>query len=146
MIAPDVALELVRDQLRGEVLPRMAEDDDYTRSIVVAAIGILGELSQRVVEADAWCEPSVRELRRAGATWSAHLEGALAVEVADLVGRSRSAPSLPAERRLLLEAAERIVTSFWAGDGTRVDEELRREVCALVAADNALEVAAGSRR
>lgn len=142
MIAPDAALELVRNELRNEVLTRLHEDDDYVRSIVVAAIGVLGEVAPRVVLADAWCEPSVRELRESARSWAGRLsdDRDAARRVGDLVERARSAETLSAERGLLLEAAQEVVTTLWAGAPTAEGEALRREVRTLLAADAELEV------
>ncbi len=76
MIGPGAALDLVREELRSSVLPRLAEDDDYGRSVLVAAIGVLGELAARVVEDEAWALEPTERLARTARSWPARLPGA----------------------------------------------------------------------
>jgi hypothetical protein len=138
VIPPKDALDLVRAQLRSELFDRLA-GDDYGQSVLVAAIGVLTEVGRRVVESDAWCEPSVVALRAAATSWPASL-------TRDLVERSRAATSLGTERTLLLEAAEAVLTGMWAREAAQRDARLIGELRTLLAADTALEVTHAGRK
>jgi hypothetical protein len=138
MISPKDALERVRAQLRSELFHRL-DGDDYAQSVLVAAIGVLTEVGRRVVEADAWCEPSVVALRASATSWPESL-------ARDLVERSRAATSLAAERALLLEAAEVVLTAMWERAPAERDAALIAELRGLLAADTALEVAHAGRK
>jgi len=148
MIAPDDALARVREQLRKEVLGQVR--DPYARSVLVAALGVLSELGRRVVVADAWCEPSVRAFRAAAPAWAERAtvrdDPALARRVAALLAHAKDSGTLDAERASFLEAAEAILTAQWTAEPARRDAELIDELRALVAADNALELAHLERR
>lgn len=138
MISPKDALDRVRAELRSELFHRL-EGDDYAQSVLVAAIGVLTEVGRRVVEADAWCEPSVVALRAAATSWPASLTH-------DLVARSRAALSLDAERTLLLEAAEVVLTAMWQREPAQRDDALIAELRGLLASDTAREVAHAGRK
>jgi hypothetical protein len=143
VISPNDALELVRAQLRTEVLGKL-EDDAYARSVLVAALGALGEIGRRVVVQDAWSEPSVARLRGVASSWPERLAErapACAGRVGELVARARVASSLADERAALLEAAEEVVTALWALEPQKRDVGLMAEVRELVAADVELELA-----
>ncbi|MGH9884647.1 MAG: hypothetical protein ACREBE_03915 [bacterium] len=132
----------MREQLRTEVLGKL-EGDAYARSVLVAALGALSEISRRVAVQDAWCEPSVVRLRAAASGWSERLIGstpACAARIGALVVRARSADSLADERSALLEAAEEILTALWALEPHTRDVGLMGEVRELVAADVELEI------
>lgn len=102
MIEPRVALEEIRAQLREEVLPKL--EDERARAIVVAALGILGDLALQVRDDDAWETDS-------------------AAELSALCTRLR----LPAsgDRRTLLETLERYVRDAWSEGRMEHVEEVR---------------------
>jgi hypothetical protein len=138
MISPKDALDRVRAELRSELFHRL-EGDDYAQSVLVAAIGVLTEVGRRVVEADTWCEPSVVALRASASSWPEALTH-------DLVCRSRAASSLDAERTLLLEAAEVVLTAMWERTPAERDAVLIGALRALLAEDTAREVAHAGRK
>jgi hypothetical protein len=146
MIAPARALELVRRSLREDVLGAVGEGDEHTRSILVAALGILGEVGRRVQADDGWSEPSVARLRAAAATWPGRLDERSGPAVAELIERSRQSADLRAERLLLMAAAEKIIAAYWSGERSAVAQDLRKEVMEMVEFDNRLEVELGARR
>ena len=129
MIPPRDALEWVRSQLRTELLGKLG-DDAYARSVLISAIGVLGEVRARIAVDDAWCEPSVARFRAASARWPE-----------PLAANARAAGSLAAERSAWLEATEEILTAQWALEPERRDAGLMAELRALVFADSELEAA-----
>ncbi len=142
MLNPRDALELIRSQLRTEVLPRLdAADDNYTHSVVVAAIGALREISLQVVESDQWCEPSVTALRAAAGEWPARCaDPGCASRISRLVDAADRASSLAAARASLLDAAETVIEAIWASTPGADERALLREIRALLVADTQLEL------
>lgn len=144
MISPAAALNLVREELRSCVLPRLAEDDDYGRSVLVAAIGVLGELAPRVIEDDAWTVEPTAELTRAATAWQARLPetfpelGTLPADPGDRAG----------ERRIeVLAACEATAAALWTTPPAEVEDsesviaELRTDFLAALGRDIAAELA-----
>lgn len=143
MLNPADALELIRSQLRAEVLTRLDPAiDNYAHSVVVAAIGALREISQQIVESEQWCEPSVTALRAAARNWPARLGGdtRCAASVARLVDAAQRTGSLAEARRLLLDAAETAITALWGSPHGADEQALLREIRELLAVDTRLEL------
>ncbi|WP_019874805.1 hypothetical protein [Sporichthya polymorpha] len=144
MISPAAALNLVREELRSCVLPRLAEDDDYGRSVLVAAIGVLGELAPRVIEDDAWTVAPTAELARAATAWHALLPATLpelGTLPADPEGRAD-------ERRIeVLAACEATAAALWTTPPAGIEdtdpllEHLRSDFLAALGRDIAAELA-----
>ena len=148
MLTSRAALELIRSQLRAEVLTRLDPTvDDYAHSVVVAALGALREISLRVVESDQWCEASVIALRAAGRTWPSRL--AVVPDYADrvslLVAAADAAASLGEARGLLLEAAETAIDAIWASPRGAGENALLHEIREILAADTERELAHSGR-
>lgn len=143
MLSPHDALELIRSQLRSEVLSRLDPAvDGYAHSIVVAALGVLREIGKRVVDADQWCEPSVRVLREAAGTWPARLDAVpeVANRIVLLLEAADSASSPAEARRQLLDAAETAIEGIWVSTRSADELTLLREIRELLAADTELEL------
>lgn len=143
MIEPHAALELVRSQLRSEVLTQLDPlVDDYAHSVVVAALGVLREVSARVVNAEQWCEASVTPLRTASRTWPQRLAAAPehADRISKLIEAADETGSLAEARRLLLDAAETAIEAIWEAAPAGEDETLLREIRELLLFDTKLEL------
>jgi hypothetical protein len=113
-------LDAIRLGLREEILPKLRSE--YDRSVVIAMIGILGEVAPRIAADDAWVEASVGELREGAKLWAEWLAARPepSSRIRELTAASESSPSPAEARRLLLEAAELAISTLWG------DEELRR--------------------
>ena len=142
MINPAAALDLVREELRSCVLPRLAEDDDYGRSVLVAAIGVLGELAPHVIEDDGWMAAPTAELARAVTALQARLPAVtpeLATPLADQGGAA-------ARRVRVLTACEATAAALWTAPPAGIDDtdsaldRLRSEFLAALARDIATEL------
>lgn len=143
MLSPHDALELIRSQLRAEVLPRLDPAvDNYAHSVVVAAIGALREIGQQVVDSDQWCEPSVTALRAAARAWPARFtaDPECANRITRLVDAAAAADGPAAARSLLLDAAETAIEALWASPRGAEEEALLREIRMLLAADTQREL------
>lgn len=146
MITPSAALNLVREELRTCVLPRLAEDDDYGRSVLVAAIGVLGELGPRVMEDAAWTAEPTARLEEAAAGWHTQLATGRREEAAD--GDDTS----PQERRSrALTTCDAAAAALWAAGPGAPDAEdatlhrLRAEFLAALSRDVDAELARTTR-
>ena len=132
----------MRRDLREIVLP--AIEDEYVRSLVIAMVGILGELPRQLRSDEAWCAPSVEELQAACERWSSTLgEREPAPRVRELAERALQEESPQAARRLLLAAASAMVAALWDEDRTSRDAELLRDVRHVLGADLAHQLARG---
>lgn len=112
-------LEAVRQGLRDVVLPKLG--GEYDRSIVIAMMGILGDVAARLVEDEVWLEDSIRDLAEGAELWSRWLSASpsVASEIAALAAAARAAGHGTEARRSLLAAASVGVRALWA------DAELR---------------------
>ncbi len=147
MITPSAALNLVREELRTCVLPRLAEDDDYGRSVLVAAIGVLGELAPRVIDDAAWTVEPTARLEEAAAGWHAQLATERGGEAA--TGDDTS----PQERRAgALTTCDAAAAALWAGapdasgPSNATLHRLRAEFLAALSQDVGAELAARTTR
>lgn len=120
----------MRLELRERILPELG--DDYDRAVVIAMLGILGDLALEVVPDEAWCRTTAAELRPAIDRWSEALGGAARVE--ELARRADAAPPAAA-RRALLEAASTIVRAIWHDERLRRDGALLAEIRRALRAD-----------
>jgi hypothetical protein len=126
VIEPGEALEAIRDQLRRLVLPHV--EDEGARSVVFAALGILGDLAPRVRADDRWCLASGEEL---AATLSRidpllvdrpQLAEHLASAVRAAAAVQSDAPATA--REILMRAAEEVFAEVWRDEGLRESERL----------------------
>jgi len=143
MLKPCDALELIRSQLRAEVLTRLDPVvDNYAHSVVVAAIGALREIRQQVVDSEQWCEPGVTALRAAAKGWPDRFvaDPECANRITLLVDAADRAHGPAAARSLLLDAAETAIEALWGAARGADEEALLREIRALLVADTQREL------
>jgi hypothetical protein len=106
-------LDAVRSELRATILPKI--EGDYERSVVIAMLGILGDLRDEVAPDEAPIAAEAARLRAASGDWIAALgESPLAGRVADAVAKADAAAGAAERRTHLLEAAETLVRELWA--------------------------------
>jgi hypothetical protein len=126
VIEPGEALDAIRDQLRRLVLPHL--EDEGARSVVFAALGILGDLAPRVRADDRWCLASGEELAATLSGLGPHL--ADRPLVADQLARAvRDAEAVRADapataREILMRAAEELFSEVWRDEALRRSEPL----------------------
>ncbi len=143
MIAPKDALELVREQLRTAVLERLdRESDEYAKSVLIAALGVLREMANRVSAADNWCAASVDKLRASATGWPSRLAPLpeCSAQVEHFLAQADAAHSLAEKRSYLLEAAETVISTLWRTDPAQRDAALLGEIRELLTFDTAAEV------
>jgi hypothetical protein len=126
VIEPGEALDAIRDQLRRLVLPHL--EDEGARSVVVAALGILGDLAPRVRSDDRWCLASHDELAAALSGLGPqlvdrpHMAEHLASAVRDAAAVRSDAPA--AAREILMGAAEELLAEVWRDEALRGSKSL----------------------
>lgn len=131
MIEPRRALRDVRLRLREDVMPEVASS--HARAVLGAALGILDELSERVVADRGPAAATVAELLPAIERWEAEL-GAQAPAAAGAVARERQLAEAEVDplraRAVALVAAELTVRTAWEEleprDRDRILAEARR--------------------
>ena len=117
-------LDAVRNELRTTVLPKV--DGDYERSVVVAMLGILGDLREIVVLDERPIIDEVERLRTASSEWIAALGSLpLAARLRESCGKAAAAPTAAERRASYLEIAETLVRALWTDPEL---EALRREL------------------
>ncbi|WP_157186776.1 hypothetical protein [Nocardia jiangxiensis] len=137
MIGPAQALTLVREQLRTEVLPRIDETDDYARSVLIAALGVLGVLQSNTVEDTGWQDSSATRMRSDIASWAAQQDLAAIVgpALADLDGRLAGASGPRQRRDAALTTLELLVNAYWADPRSTALAHVREMCVSTLAAD-----------
>ena len=105
-------LEAVRGELRTTVLPKI--EGEYERSVVIAMLGILGDVGAAVALDERPIAEEAARLRAACDEWIAALgEDPLASRLAELSRAADAAPNAVQRRTHLLEAAETLVRELW---------------------------------
>jgi hypothetical protein len=140
MIPAATALKLVREQLRSQVLPCL-DDDDYARSVLIAAIGVLGAIASTVREDDTWCAASASHMRSELAKWAADpsiLEITKSA-VGELIDQTARAETPQSARQLLLAQIEQLARNYWSGSTHPAHDGLRRLYVSLLAYDVTLQ-------
>jgi hypothetical protein len=106
----------VRSALRATILPRI--EGEYERSVLIAMLGILGDLRDTVVVDERPVAEEAARLREACDAWIAALERASAVDLAArlraVVESADASASAPARRARLLEGTETLVRELWS--------------------------------
>jgi hypothetical protein len=109
-------LEAVRHDLRNVVLPKI--EGDYERSIVIAMLGILGDLTKQVSRDEKRLAVEAELLRVGAAEWAELLRAGGAVAHAsevDVAAAAATSEPVPSKRREhFLELAETIIRALWA--------------------------------
>jgi hypothetical protein len=106
-------LEAVRRELRETVLPKI--EGEYERSVVIAMLGILGDLREQVALDERPLVEDAARLRAACDEWIAALgEAPLAARLTALARAADAAESPARRRECLLEAAETLVRELWS--------------------------------
>jgi len=106
-------LDAVRSELRTTVLPKV--EGEYEKSVVVAMLGILGDLRDAVVLDERPIAEEAGHLRTACAEWIASLGDApVAERLRSSLVAADAASSALERRRLLLEAAETLIRELWS--------------------------------
>jgi hypothetical protein len=142
MTDPKQTLEALRRDLRELVLPRL--EDEYVRSVVIAMLGILGDLAPRVRLDEDWCRASVEELRAGAEEWARALGGSPeGREIAELAGRAAAEASPGLARKLLLAAAEITLKTLWQEGRADPDPRFLDSVRSVLAADLRRELGKG---
>jgi hypothetical protein len=141
VIPPATALTLVREQLRSQVLPRLDENDDYARSVLVAAIGVLGAIASTVREDDAWHAASTSHMRSELASWAVdpNIPDITESAVAELINQTTRAETPQNARRLLLAEIENLASDYWSGATHPEHDDLRRLYGSVLAYDVKLQ-------
>jgi hypothetical protein len=121
VIEPGEALDAIRDQLRRLVLPHL--EDEGARSVVFAALGILGDLAPRVRADDRWCVASGEELAAILSGLGPYLVDRPMV-AERLAGAVRDAEAARADspvtaREILMRAAEELFSEVWRDEVLR---------------------------
>jgi hypothetical protein len=140
MITSGVAFDGIRAQLRERVLPEL--DDEATRSVVFAILGMLRDLELQVREDDDWCGVSARELAEGARRWRGWLadDADVAGELHARLDAATRAETPRKARAELLAAAELVVDRLWQpGAAGSYGAELA-DVRALLAADLARQL------
>lgn len=124
-------LDAVRSELRSTVLPKI--ESEYERSVVIAMLGILGDVGAAVAVDERPIVEEAARLRAACDEWIAVLgEAPLAGRLAELARAADGAATATERRTHLLEAAETLVRELWRD--TRFTA-LREELLPRVRAD-----------
>lgn len=139
MIDPCLAMEAIRSELRSRVLPEL--EDPYARSVVIAALGILGNLALQVESDERWCEHSVTELIAGCTRWSRdEVAGPAGPPLAVAVERAMSERSPWHRRAVLLGAVEMLLGELWARPRDAAGDEILAEVRQVLVRDLAREL------
>ena len=106
-------LDAVRSELRSTILPKI--EGDYERSVVIAMLGILGDLRDGVAIDERPAAKEAAELAAACEEWIAALGGTpLANRLREIAAAADATKSATERRSRLLEAAEMLVRALWS--------------------------------
>jgi hypothetical protein len=106
-------LDAVRSELRSTILPKI--EGEYERSVVIAMLGILGDLRDAVAIDERPAAKEAAELAAACDEWIAALgERPLANRLRETAAAADATKSAIERRSRLLEAAEMLVRELWS--------------------------------